>query len=92
MTDIYLEKKIAPPNICALFSSQTIHSLILNPPYFRSSPDASACTSYSEKWSFFLDYSISCDFCLISVCSAVLCFFQKVLSTFLSIMTMAYQP
>ena len=74
---ILILKKKFLPLMLVLFSSQTIFSLILNPPYFRSSPDASACISYSEKWSFFLDYSISYDFCLVSVCSTVLCFFKK---------------
>ena len=43
-----------------LFSSQTIFSLIINPPYSRSSLDASACISYSKKfpivfvWSLFV--------------------------------------
>ena len=73
---LILRKKLLPL-MFVFFSSQTIFSLILNPPYFRSSPDASACISYSEKWSFFLDYSISYDFCLVSVCSTVLCFFKK---------------
>ena len=73
---LILKKKLLPL-MFVLFSSQTIFYLILNPLYFRSSPDASACISYSEKWSFFLDYSIFYDFCLVSVCSTVLCFFKK---------------
>ena len=90
--EILILKKKLLPLMFVLFSSQTIFSLILNPPYFRSSPDASACISYSEKWSFFLDYSISYYFCLVSVCSIVLCFFKKCRAFFQTSWTWGTSP
>ena len=75
--EIFILKKELLPLMFVLFSSQTIFSLIINPPYSRISLVASACISYSKKLSFFLDYSISYCFCLVSVCSIVLCFFKK---------------